>query len=53
MKSVNIPTTNNGIELYFGVTLNKRLKKKYKTIRHVLNEIQLKNIRWIKRVVLS
>ena len=38
----NIPTTNNCIELYFGVTLNKRLKKKYKTIRGVLNEIRLK-----------
>ena len=42
MKSVNIPTTNNGIELYFDVTLNKMLKKKYKTIRGVLNEIRLK-----------
>ena len=49
----NIPTTNNCIELYFGVTLNRRLKKKYKTLRGVLNEIRLKTIRWIKRVVLS
>ena len=51
--SDNIPTTNNCIELYFGVTLNRRLKKKYKTLRGVLNEIRLKTIRWIKRVVLS
>ena len=49
----DIPTTNNCIELYFCVTLNRRLKKKYKTLRGVLNEIRLKTIRWIKRVVLS
>ena len=49
----DMPTTNNCIELYFGVTLNRRLKKKYKTLRGVLNEIRLKTIRWIKRVVLS
>ena len=51
--SDDIPTTNNCIELYFGVTLNRRLKKKYKTLRGILNEIRLKTIRWIKRVVLS
>ena len=49
----DIPTTNNCIELYFGVTLNRRLKRKYKTQRGILNEIRLKTIRWIKRVVLS
>ena len=51
--SDDIPTTNNCIELYFGVTLNRQLKKKYKTLRGILNEIRLKTIRWIKRVVLS
>ena len=49
----DIPTTNNCIELYFGVTLNRRLNKKYKTLQGILNEIRLKTIRWIKRVVLS
>ena len=33
--SDDIPTTNNCIELFFGVTLNRRLKKKYKTLKGV------------------
>lgn len=49
----DIPTTNNCIELYFKITLQKVLKKKYKTKKGIMNEIRLKTIRWMNRIVLS
>ena len=51
--SKDIPTTNNNIELYHLTTLNRRDKRKYKTIEGVLEETLLKTFRWEKRVVLG
>ena len=48
----NVPTTNNLIELYHLTTLNRRDKKKYKTIDGVMEDTLLTTIRWEQHVVL-
>ena len=48
----DIPTTNNLIELYHLTTLNRRDKKKYKTIDGIMEDTLLMTIRWEQRVVL-
>ena len=48
----DIPITNNLIELYHLTTLNRRDKKKYKTIEGVFEDTLLMTIRWEERIVL-
>ena len=48
----DVPTTNNLIELYHLTTLNRRDKKKYKTVNGVMEDTLLTTMRWEERVVL-
>jgi DNA repair exonuclease SbcCD ATPase subunit len=48
-----IPSTNNNIELYFGITLPKQLKRKYRTIKGLKTRLRLSKIRWNQRNVLK
>jgi hypothetical protein len=53
IKNKFLPSTNNVIENYFGTTLPKLLKRKYRTVEGFKRRIKLSNIRWIKRIVLN
>ena len=48
-----IPRTNNGIERYFGITLPRHIKRKYRTIEGLTRWLRLQKIRWIRRNVLK
>lgn len=47
-----IPRTNNNIERYFGITLPRYIKRKYRTVEGLTRWIRLQRIRWIRRNVL-
>ena len=49
MKNRQVPNTNNKIELYFNVTLFKPLKRKYRTLKGIMQHTELKRQRWIRR----
>ena len=46
-----IPNTNNLIELYFGTTLPKHLKRRYRTTKGLSRRLNIARIRWIHRNV--
>jgi hypothetical protein len=48
-----LPNTNNIIENYFGTTIHKILKRKYRTSEGLKRRIELVDIIWIKRNVLK
>ncbi|GAA5818374.1 MAG: conserved hypothetical protein [Methanobrevibacter sp. CfCl-M3] len=48
-----LPNTNNIIECYFGVTLPKLGKRKYRTIEGLKRRLKLSDIRWIEKNVLK
>ncbi|MDR2545411.1 MAG: hypothetical protein LBD03_07745, partial [Methanobrevibacter sp.] len=41
-----LPTTNNKLENYFGVTLPRHLKKLYKTIESIEVYLDLQRVKW-------
>ena len=47
-----IPRTNNNIERFFGITLPRYLKRKYRTIKGLTRWLRIQKIRWIRRNVL-
>jgi chromosome segregation ATPase len=53
IKNKFLPSTNNVIENYFGSTIPKLLKRKYRTLDGLKRRIKLSDIRWIKRNVLK
>lgn len=48
----NIPRTNNGIERYFGITLPRNMKRKFRTLGGLTRWLSLQKIRWVRRNVL-
>jgi hypothetical protein len=48
-----LPSTNNLIELYYGITLPKQLKRKYRTTKGLETRIRMSQIRWNQRNVLK
>jgi predicted nucleic acid-binding Zn-ribbon protein len=48
-----IPSTNNNIELFYGITIPKQLKRKYKTTKGFKTRLRLSKIRWNQRNVLK
>ena len=53
IKNEFLPNTNNLLECYFGVTLPKYLKRRFRTLKGLERRLRLSDIRWIKRNVLS
>ena len=47
-----IPRTNNNIERYFGITLPRYLKRKFRTRKGLTRWLRIQRIRWIRRNVL-
>ena len=52
IKNDFLPNTNNLLECYFGVTLPRYLKRRFRTLKGIERKLRLSNIRWIKRNVL-
>lgn len=48
-----IPKTNNGVERYFGITLPRNLKRKFRTKKGLTHWLQLQKIKWTRRNVLN
>jgi hypothetical protein len=48
-----LSNTNNLIELFYGITLPKQLKRKYRTIKGLQTRLRLSKIRWNQRNVLK
>ena len=48
-----LPSTNNLIESFFGITLPQHLKRKYRTIEGLNMRLRLAKIRWTQRNVLK
>ena len=49
IKNDFLPNTNNLLERYFGVTLPKYLKRRFRTLKSLERKLRWSNIRWIKR----
>ena len=47
-----IPKTNNNIERYFGITLPRYIKRRYRTIEGLTRWLRIQKIRWVRRNVL-
>ena len=48
-----ISRTNNDIERYFGITLPRYMKRKFRTTKGLTRWLQLQKIRWTRRNVLN
>jgi hypothetical protein len=48
-----LPSTNNLIELYYGITLPQQLKRKYRTIKGLTIKLRMSKIRLHQRNVLK
>ena len=48
-----IPSTNNTIERYFGITLPHNLKRKFRTKEGLTRWLRIQKIKWTKRNVLN
>jgi hypothetical protein len=44
-----LPNTNNKLERFFGITMLKYLKRRFRTDRGVELRIKLADIRWMER----
>jgi hypothetical protein len=53
LKHDNIPSTNNALENFYGVTIKESHKKKYKTTEGAHHRIEFEEQKYIKRNVLK
>ena len=53
IENVNIPKTNNWLELFFKIVFPKKYRNRFKTIKGVTRFLRMGKIRWYENVVLK
>ncbi len=53
VKDLNIPKTNNLVELFFKITFPGKIKRICWTYEGALNKIKLDDLRWIEKNVIE